>query len=92
MFFVYVLKSVKFGKHYIGYTSGLKKRLAQHNFSSGRWSSFYKPWVLVYNEEYDKKEDAIKREHEIKKFKGGIKFKKLLNLSWDGGAVNRKRL
>ena len=41
------------------------------------------PWKFIYTEEYSNLSKARKRELEIKKYKSGIKFKKLLNM-WRG--------
>ena len=39
------------------------------------------PWKSVHIENYTTKSEAYKREFEIKAYKGGIKFKKLVGLS-----------
>ena len=79
MYFVYVLKSKKTGKHYIGYTSNLENRLRDHNH--GRTKSLVKhvPLEIVKVERYDTYEEARGRERQIKKYKSGETFKKLLN-------------
>jgi len=71
MFYVYVLKSKIFNKIYIGYTSELKGRLEAHNHISNKgWTKAFKPWELVYSEEYNTKIDAMKREKQLKSQKG----------------------
>ena len=65
MYYVYVLKN-KDGDIYIGYTSDLKQRLKNHN--SGRnVSTRGHKWQLVYYEAYLSKQDAYKREQNLKK-------------------------
>ena len=52
---------------YTGWTNNLKKRLEAHN--SGRGAKYTKnrrPVELVYFEEYDTKQEAMKREYAIK--------------------------
>jgi len=77
MYFVYVLKNPS-NKHYIGLTSNIEKRLKKHNTGSGRWTKYKGPWELAYHESFEYKKDAAKRECEIKSYKGGNAFKKLI--------------
>ena len=52
---------------YTGWTNNLKKRLEAHN--SGKGAKYTKnrlPVKLVYFEEYDTKQEAMKREYAIK--------------------------
>ena len=53
---------------YIGYTNDLKNRLTEHNDGLSKATKRYKPWRLVYTEGYRSKEDAIRREHNLKYF------------------------
>jgi putative endonuclease len=78
MYYVYVLKSKKTGKYYVGYTSNLEKRLKEHN--SGKTKSLIKdiPLETVRVEEYKFYIDARKREKQIKKYKSGEAFRKLI--------------
>jgi len=78
MFYVYILKSISSEKYYIGYTSNLDKRIERHNKGGSVWSKIYRPWRLVYSEEYNNRSEAIKREKEIKNFKGNVQFKSLI--------------
>ena len=81
MYYVYILRSEKSGKYYIGYTSNLEERLRYHN--SGRTKSLRKhiPLEIVKIEEYAFYEEARKREKQIKKYKSGEAFKRLLESS-----------
>ncbi len=78
MYFVYILRSKKTGKYYIGYTRDVNKRLKYHN--SGKTKSLWKhrPLEIIKVEEYNTREEAMKREKQIKSYKGGEAFKKLL--------------
>ncbi|MBU1126765.1 MAG: GIY-YIG nuclease family protein [Patescibacteria group bacterium] len=91
MYYIYILHSVNFGRYYVGFTSNLKKRLKYHNKGSNRSTRAYRPYELIYFEKFVFKTEALKRERQIKKFKGGKAFKLLLS-SWDGGAVKRAGL
>ena len=66
MFFVYILKSKKDGNLYIGYTNDLRKRLKEHNLGLVRPTKSRRPLYLVYYEAYASKQDATKREHNLK--------------------------
>jgi len=76
--FVYVLKSLKDGKYYIGYTSNLERRLEEHNSGKQRSTKHRAPFELVHYEVFHSKSDAIKREKQLKSYKGGEAFKRLL--------------
>jgi putative endonuclease len=79
-YFVYVLKSQKDNKHYIGSTSDIKKRLAFHNAGLQRSTKARVPFILIYQEEIATKQEALKRERYIKSLKGGEAFKKLIGI------------
>lgn len=66
MSFVYILESVHFKKYYVGCTDNLKSRLVRHNSGLVFWTKRYKPWTLVYYEEYQILSQARKREKQIK--------------------------
>jgi len=73
-YFVYILKSKNYNKHYIGQTKDLIKRLEFHNSSQARWTRRYQPWELVYKEEYETRTEVMNRELELKKQKDIKKF------------------
>lgn len=83
MFKVYILKSVKNGRYYIGHTHNIEDRLLRHNRGRSKATKSGIPWQLKYSENHNTKSGAYNREMEIKNYKGGIKFKKLLGL-WKG--------
>ena len=67
MFNVYVLYSKNFDKIYIGFTSDLEQRLLSHNeLGKKGWTIKFRPWQLIYKEEYSEKSDAMKREKQLK--------------------------
>jgi putative endonuclease len=65
-YYVYVLKSEKDGKHYVGYTEDIKRRLKDHN--AGRVPSTRKrrPLILIYWEGCLNQQDATTREKYLK--------------------------
>ena len=71
MFTAYVLYSKTFNKIYIGYTSDIDQRLNSHNiYSKKGWTVKFRPWELLYFEEFETKSEAMKREKELKTAKG----------------------
>ena len=84
MYFVYVLKSQKWSRPYIGYTNGLERRVRQHNNKDTTATRYGIPWKLVYYEAFLSKGDAIKRELQLKKYGSAFGFlKKRIKLSFD---------
>jgi len=71
MFYVYVLKSLKDQKHYIGQTNDLKRRFEEHNNGLSTSTKHRRPFKLVYYEAYVVRKDAVIREMKLKKFKNG---------------------
>ncbi len=71
MYTVYVLYSAEFDKIYIGYTSDVKARFESHNSLAKKgWTIRYRPWVIIYKEEYSDKTVAMNREKQLKSAKG----------------------
>ena len=78
-YFVYILQSLKDHKYYIGSSADVFKRLHYHNAGKQRSTKHRTPFELIYFEECNSKKEALIREKQIKSFKGGQAFKKLLN-------------
>ena len=69
---------MKFNKYYTGHTENLKQRIKEHNSGKTKSIKYYIPFQLIYSEQYNSKQEAYKRERQIKKYKGGEAFKKLI--------------
>ena len=70
MYYVYILASRRHGTLYIEVTNSVQKRLAEHR--NGEGSSFVKTYGvhrLVYVESYDRPDEAISREKQLKRWK-----------------------
>ena len=78
MYFVYILQSSQDKSYYVGHTQDLKVRLKRHNNGRVRSTKSRLPWRLIYQEEYKTKQKAYRRELQVKRYKGGQAFKKLL--------------
>ncbi|MBK7559949.1 MAG: GIY-YIG nuclease family protein [Chitinophagaceae bacterium] len=77
-YYVYILKSLKDSKYYIGSTSDVMARLQFHNSGLQRSTRSRIPFELILFEIYSSKEEALKREKQIKNWKGGEGFKRLI--------------
>lgn len=60
--YVYILKSLRDNKLYIGYTNKLKKRLEKHQQGKILSTKSRRPLKIIYYESYLSEEDAKKRE------------------------------
>lgn len=79
MYCAYILKSETTGQYYTGSTFDLDKRLIRHNSGRNRSTKKGIPWLVVYYEVFDNRNEAYKREMQIKSYKGGEAFKKLVS-------------
>jgi putative endonuclease len=66
MHYVYVLKSQKDNKNYVGYTKNLKLRFEQHNKGLVDSTKNRIPFRLIYYEACLNQQDATKREKYLK--------------------------
>ena len=66
MNYTYILKCSD-NTLYTGWTNNLEKRVKDHNDGKGaKYTKARRPVELVYYEEFETKEDAMKREYSIK--------------------------
>ncbi len=77
-FYTYILQSKKDNRYYIGSTSDIDRRLKEHNSGKTKSLCYRRPLELNYFEEFESRELAEAREKQIKAYKGGQAFKKLL--------------
>ncbi len=67
MNYTYILEC-KDGTYYTGWTNNLEKRLKDHNDGKGaKYTKSRLPVSLVYYEEFQTKEEAMRREYAIKR-------------------------
>ena len=82
MFIVYVLKSTNYDYHYIGHTKDMNDRLQQHNSGRVKTSKAHGPYLVIYQEEYHSRAEAVKRERYLKRGEGNIWLRnKLIDLN-----------
>ena len=79
MFYVYVLRSLKNGKQYVGLTSkGPEERLRQHQSGSSQWSRQNGPLELIHKEAFEDKKLAQWREKFLKSGHGRSYLKRII--------------
>ena len=66
MFYVYVLHSLEDHGLYIGFTTNLKKRIAEHENGASFATKYRGPWKLIYYEAYLQQVGALGREKYLK--------------------------
>lgn len=67
--FVYILFSQKLNKYYVGSTTDIDRRIAEHNRGKDKFTKTGIPWVLVYSGAFAELKSARQRELYIKKMK-----------------------
>ena len=69
-YYCYILKSDNFSKHYYGSCKDKAKRLARHNSGKVRSTKAYRPWKIIYSEEFKTRAEAYNRELFFKSAEG----------------------
>ena len=84
MFTTYALYSPDHKKIYIGYSSDLDARMLSHNKRGKKgWTIKYRPWEVVYSQEFTTKAEAMKREKELKSAKGRAFIWEIIEKKYD---------
>lgn len=77
MHYIYIVECSD-GTLYTGYTNNLEKRIITHNEGKGaKYTRGRTPVILRYYEQFDLKNNAMKREAEVKKLSRIKKFELL---------------
>ena len=77
MYYVYVIESTTNGRRYTGSTENIDERLKNHNSGKVRSTKAYRPYKIVYTEEFGTRTEARKKENFLK---SGVGRKFLDNL------------
>ncbi len=80
MYTVYILKSEKDNKRYIGITSDLKERLFDHNNGLVKSTKNRRPLKLTHTEIFESKTEALRREKFFKSGQGRQYLKEELKI------------
>ena len=78
MYYVYLIKSLKNARYYVGQTQDLEERVKRHNQGRNISTKSYMPWQLRWWKGYETRSDAIKVETKIKGIKKRVEVEKFL--------------
>jgi putative endonuclease len=78
MYYTYVLRSIRDKKLYIGYTSNLQRRFAEHQMGESTSTACRRPFQLIFYEAFLDKKSAKRRESYFKTAKGKTTLKQML--------------
>ncbi len=81
---LYILKSNKSGRYYVGSTSNIIHRLAEHNGGRVKSTRAYIPWSVAYTKTFHSLSEARRRELQAKSWKSRDAIEKLLASSSNG--------
>jgi putative endonuclease len=70
MFYVYVLHFLEDRGLYIGFSTDLRRRMAEHKHRASFATKYRGPWKLIYYEAYIDRQDAERRERYLKSGSG----------------------
>lgn len=74
---VYLLRSKKDGRTYLGSTDNLTRRLSEHNSGKSLATKNRRPLRLIYTEEFNTLSEAIERERFLKSRRGRKELKNI---------------
>jgi len=65
-YYVYILYSQTIDQFYVGHTENLDDRIFRHNNSGSKSAKKAKDWVVRYTEKFGSRQEAMRRELNIK--------------------------
>ncbi|MBK9530803.1 MAG: GIY-YIG nuclease family protein [Chitinophagaceae bacterium] len=77
MFTVYALKSINRNYIYVGLTNNILRRFNEHQKGQNKTTSPYKPFILIFHEDFITRIEARKREIYLKSGSGKEFLKKI---------------
>ena len=72
---VYIIYSDKFDMYYIGQTNNVRHRLEEHNSDKAGYTISCQPWILVYEQKFNSRTEAMILEKYLKSFKNKKRIK-----------------
>ncbi len=70
MFHVYVMRSEKTGRRYVGSSEDVDERLQRHNAGDSKATKHGSPWRLLHSETLSTRSEAVRRERYYKTGRG----------------------
>ncbi|MEJ0103412.1 MAG: GIY-YIG nuclease family protein [Bacteroidota bacterium] len=83
-FFVYIFQCMKDSSFYVGQCDDLDRIMSRHFDGFSKYTSSKRPWRLVYFERVKSRQEALKREKEIKSKKSRKHIENLI-ANWKKG-------
>ena len=77
MFYVYSIKSRERNYIYVGLTEDIDRRINEHNSGKNKTTRSYKPFELIYAEQFRTRTEARRREKYLKAGSGKEFLKRL---------------
>lgn len=88
MNYLYILYSRQLDRYYIGYCGmSVEERLAKHLSNHKGYTGRAKDWVICYTESYSTRQEACKRERELKSWKSRRRLEELIAQSNNHSSV-----
>ena len=78
-YFLYILKSKSIDKYYVGISQNPLRRLEYHNTIEKGFTSRYRPWEIVFTQEFNSKKEALVIERKIKAWKSKIMIERIIS-------------
>ncbi len=78
-YYLYILKSKTTDKYYTGISQNPETRLLYHNTIEKGFTSRYRPWEIVFKQEFETKEKVMEAERKIKSWKSRKMIEKIIN-------------
>jgi len=78
MWYVYIIRNDTNKRFYVGVTKDIERRIREHNRNKRRSVTHFGNYCLVFSETFATLKEARNRESQIKSYKSGNAFKKLL--------------
>jgi putative endonuclease len=75
---LYILQSKSCGKYYVGISQNPEIRVQYHNTIEKGFTSRYRPWKIVFTQEYETKETALAKERKVKRWKSKAMIENLI--------------
>lgn len=79
MYYVYILRSIRDRKLYIGFTNNIYRRISEHQHGKSDSTACRRPFQLIFYEAFFNKDDAQRRESYFKTTKGKTALKLMLH-------------
>lgn len=89
MYYLYILRSQKNNKYYVGCTDNIERRLKEHNKGLSTYTKNQRPWELKYKEEYSSLSEARRRERQIKNWKKRAAIERLFIMAPSSSGLGR---